>query len=439
MEAGSRSHLHSPYPELVERELHGRPYRIRDSLREATPSRGMVDLRNRVMWVPLEPGARSVARHEQGHVRWSPPHPPRVRFDPRVLLCVEDARVNLGLVAAGLPVEEDALGRARVELLFAEDAKRRDGFALFARAIASIGTNLEAVLAAHLAASAGPLEALVAGWVMLVRAELEAARVRAGAVVAPHARGVSLARRLARELRALGLLDAAGRARTAVPACCLGAHRGGGEPGRRLRAKRLRALGLGADGEGADVVEAGRLHVVAAPLGVRLRPGRAGRSWRASGEGSVVRYLQRWPVDRAVFRRRARGVGGTLLVDTSGSMPFAAEDLDGLLLATPRGVRVAIYSGADEVGELRVVADGHRRASAEHLKRFGNGNVVDLPALGWLARQPGPRLWLSDGGVTGVGDRASDVLKERCLETCRRARIQLVPTIKEATRALRGQ
>jgi hypothetical protein len=72
------------------------------------------------------------------------------------------------------------------------------------------------------------------------------------------------------------------------------------------------------------------------------------------------------------------------------------------------------------------VADGGRRASKEHLERFSRGNVVDLPALEWLARQPQPRVWLSDGAVTGVGDRISQALRERCYAVCRRARIRRV-------------
>lgn len=438
MVADHRRHVCSPYPEIVEREAHARPYRIRDSLREAVPSRGMVDLRERVMWVPLEPGARSVTRHELGHVIWSPATPRRVSFDARVLLCVEDARVNLGLASAGLPVVEGAEGCARVELLFAQDAKRRDGFALLMRAIASIGTNVETALAAQLSASPGPLEEFVAGWMVRARSELETARARARGVVATYESGVALARRLARELRALGLLDAREQAHSPLLVCCVGSrHASEGLPGDRHRAERLRPPGVAPSGGESPAVEAGSLRVEVAPLSVPLRRGRGGRAWRASDEGSVVRYLHRWPVDRAVFRCRARGGGGTLLVDTSGSMSLAASDLDRLLLATPHGMRVALYSGSGEVGELRVVADGHRRAPAEHLKRFGNGNVVDLPALHWLGRQPGPRLWLSDGGVTGVGDRACSALTERCLELCRRARIRRVATLDEATGWLR--
>jgi hypothetical protein len=150
-----------------------------------------------------------------------------------------------------------------------------------------------------------------------------------------------------------------------------------------------------------------------------------------------MRYLSRWPVDGRVFRRRARRGGGTLLVDTSGSMSLDVADLDRLLLSTPHGMRVAIYSGSGDVGELRIVADGVRRAAVEHLARFGSGNVVDLPALEWLARQPLPRLWVSDGGVTGIGDRGSLALKERCAALCRRARIRRVAKLDEAAALLK--
>jgi len=30
--------------------------------------------------------------------------------------------------------------------------------------------------------------------------------------------------------------------------------------------------------------------------------------------------------------------------------------------------------------------------------------LVDGPALEWLAKQNGPRIWISDGSVTGIGD-----------------------------------
>ena len=429
-----RSHIFGPYPELIERKLGLAPFEIRDALAEPLPTRGMVDLGKRVMWVPLEASARPVTRHEMGHVAWSPPKPSPVRFDRRVLMAVEDARVNLGLLGLGLPVVLDFESDTHVVLLLAQDAKASDGFALFMRAIASLGTSVEEALEEQLFAAPGPFGSLVVGWMVRARNALEAARAEARGPVAPYAVGVELARRLAHELRALGLLDARGQARSRAPSGCCVVH---GEGDGLIAPGGFEATrGAGALDEHA-AVRPGRLMLKEAPLRVPLRPGRGGRAWRAAQEGSVVRYLTRWPVDRAVFRRRARRSGGTLLVDTSGSMSLEPADLDRLLLATPHGMRVAIYSGSGEVGELRIVADGGRRAAPEHLARFGSGNVVDLPALEWLAKQSLPRLWVSDGVVTGVGDKGSQVLKRRCEAVCRRARIRRVAKLDEAAALLR--
>lgn len=432
----NRAHVYSPYPELVECKGGGAPYEIRDALAEPLPTRGMVDLRKRLMWVPLLPSARAVTRHEMGHVRFSPLTPTKVRFDVRLLMAVEDARINLALAALGLPVVLDIEGHNHVVWLLAQDAMARDGFAQFMRAIASLGTSVEDAIEAQLLASPGPLGELIADWMTRARSTLETARLVAGAEVAPYSVGVALAGELAHYLRALGLLDERLRARSsrAPTGCCVRHPDGGllspeeGGPVRGDLPEKERAA-----------VQPGRMEVKKAPLSVPLRPGQqSGRRWRASTEGSVVRYLARWPVDRAVFRRRGRCSGGTTLVDTSGSMSLEVTDLDRLLLATPLGMRVAIYSGSGAVGELRIVADGGRRATAEHLGRFGSGNIVDLPALEWLAHQPLPRFWISDGVVTGVGDKGSEVLKRRCAALCKRARIRRVGKLDEAAALLRG-
>jgi hypothetical protein len=431
-----RPHVYVPYPELVEREPGGAPYEIRDALGEPLSTKGMVDLGKRVMWVPLEPGARAVSRHELGHVAFSPLRAAQVRFDARLLMAVEDARVNLALAGLGIPVELDAEGHAQVVMLLAQDAKRRDGFALFVRSIASVGTSVEEAVESQLLAAPGPLGALVVRWMGRVRGDLEEARALARRPVAPYAIGVALARELARELRALGLLDANLKARSRILLdCCVGPRCDGDGLPERPHPRHVDPR----SGDEQGAVEPGRLTVKAAPLSVPLRPGQGGgRGWRAASEGSVVRYLARWPVDGAVFRRRARRGGGTVLVDNSGSMALEVADLDRLLLSTPHGMRVAVYSGSGAEGELRVVADGVRRAAPEHLARFGGGNVVDLPALEWLARQPLPRLWVSDGGVTGVGDRGSLALKQRCAAVCRRARIRRVAKIDDAVALLKG-
>jgi hypothetical protein len=119
-------------------------------------------------------------------------------------------------------------------------------------------------------------------------------------------------------------------------------------------------------------------------------------------------------------------------------MALEEDALDRLLAATPIGTKVAIYSGRGEQGELRIVAQDGRRAARDALGRYGAGNIVDLPALEWLSRQPRPRIWLSDGRVTGVGDRVCMDLARRCEETRRRGGIRRVGDLDAATRLLGG-
>lgn len=126
-----------------------------------------------------------------------------------------------------------------------------------------------------------------------------------------------------------------------------------------------------------------------------------------------------------------------MLVDTSGSMSLDAADLDRILRETQGAAQVAIYSGKGERGELRIVARGGRRAAACHLEPFGGGNIVDLPALDWLARQPAPRIWISDGGVTGVGDSSSAEIRRRCKRVVARGRISQVEDVDGAVRVMR--
>jgi hypothetical protein len=178
------------------------------------------------------------------------------------------------------------------------------------------------------------------------------------------------------------------------------------------------------------------MRIVRARLTRRLPHASGLRAWRASTEGSVVHHTHRWVIDRAIFRRRGAQSRGTVLVDVSSSMSLADEDLERLLVGTGQGMRVAIYSGQGSEGELRIVAEGGRRAEGEELARFGSGNVVDLPALRWLARQPRPRLWISDGKVTGIGDQSSPKIRELARAICRRAGIRRVDGILEAAKLL---
>jgi hypothetical protein len=117
-------------------------------------------------------------------------------------------------------------------------------------------------------------------------------------------------------------------------------------------------------------------------------------------------------------------------------MRIDARDVEKLIAGAPGATLVAIYAGRRRDGELRIVVEDGRRAAAEHLRPPGSCNVVDVPALAWLARQRPPRIWVSDGGITGIDDQPSRFIDDQCRRICRSARIVRVPDAARAAAAL---
>lgn len=161
-----------------------------------------------------------------------------------------------------------------------------------------------------------------------------------------------------------------------------------------------------------------------------------GRSFREEGAMPLAPY--RLPVDGRIFVRKKRIIGGTVLVDGSGSMSLGAEQLEGILAAAPAAT-IAIYCGRGKKGTLTIVASRGRVISKEGLARarHGSGNVVDGPALRWLAQQSEPRVWVSDGAVTGVNDRPTIDLWAEATLICRNHRITRVEKADAVTRFLK--
>jgi hypothetical protein len=359
-----------------------------------------------------------------------------VKFNIVVLHCVEDARINLGLSVKSLPMELDEEQRTHIRLLGLRDLKEGRAADFVLRWVASLGTSAGTELAA-VAEVAGPHTAEVAErLVERVRVRLESGRCGA---VAPFAAGVTAARELAGDLEKRTRLDAAFGKISLDFACC--EESPFADDGRRRRGRRLRGRGGPREGSDEPAAEPGKMSVVEAPLDLPHKAARRGlrRAWRPATEGSRLGRIHRFYLDRAVFRRPVRRWGGSVLIDTSGSMRLDSDDIDAILAASHGVALVAIYSGIDEQGELRVVARDGRRAASEKLVPFGGGNIVDLPALEWLARQPRPRIWVSDGGVTGIGDRGSPELRARCDDAADAGRIRRVPTAEKAADLLAGR
>ena len=370
--------------------------------------------KDRLLVVPLadSPFARGLRAHEMAHVRFSPERIRhrllRVRLD--TLLAVEDARVNEGACRAGLrevlaPLDDPAAGHVDPR-----DDLRTATLLL----VAAHGTQAFARLWDVYGSSGG--------------AGSQARRIAEEAVAvlrdAPSGPDFRLAVAVARSLDRI--FGPEGESILPRLGCASAAD-----------ASHARRDGYPGSAEAADVPWGELREIEEPPRPLRSGAGAARR--RATDEGAVLHAPHRFLLDRRVFARRRRLPGGTLLIDGSGSMRLERKGILALLAAAP-GAQVARYDGSREGdwGRIRILVRGGWRVVDELLDEHccGPGNVIDGPALRWLARQPGPRLWVSDGGVTGVGDRACAALTEEAQALCRAHGIVEVADARAARRAL---
>lgn len=140
---------------------------------------------------------------------------------------------------------------------------------------------------------------------------------------------------------------------------------------------------------------------------------------RNSDRGIVPKNMHRMTTDKKVFTNKTTVLGGSMMIDFSGSMGFREEDvreiIDYLPAANIAGYVGYGYSIDDYDGMIQIIAkDGRIDTNAiKNLKEYGQ-NSVDLEALKWLAEQPEPRIWVSDQQVVGVDEetRKSQSLKK---------------------------
>lgn len=423
----------APLPELVADEQG--QYEIIDSRDlPGMPSNGMTDKAERVMWVPLDASGRSVSLHELAHVVWSPTiiDVRRLQVPMTFLRAVEDARVNLGLRRVGVPVEFDARTCGEIVDIARQDLAHGSIVIFTLRAVASFGTNAAGLVCGLVSGDEETIFATVRELITEAGRRLERARWDNEDVVASFAQGVEVARWLAAEFKKRGF-SLPKDPGVKLIGCCAGVGGAGGA--------HRRGVGAHSRGEIADGVRPGRMRVRMPALHQRREnaSGVKARRKRATAEGVDLRYVHRFVTDQRIFARPARQRvtgGGTLLIDVSGSMSLSPADIERMVVGAPAGTLVAIYSGSGDRGELRIVARGDYRAATSDLVGFGTNNVVDLPALQWLAKQPGPRVWLSDGHVTGVGDVTTRAITQRCREICAQGRIVRVATAAAAAEAL---
>lgn len=376
---------------------------------------GHVIPEDRVIAVPLDATvfARAVRAHELAHVRFSPPE---IAFETLgvgrwTLLAIEDARVNELAARAGLEVIHDLDDPASPVPDPRHDLRAATLFLVASHATRSFERAFAAI------AAAGDQGRLAGN---LARRALER-------IVAPEAEptfddGVEAARILERHL---GPEPPEWTHRLAC-------HTHAVRTGRSKRGDLIRSLfpRRGRWGTLRRVEEP--------PRPVVFRRHGAPAAPRATDEGAILRSTHRLFVDGRVFARRVRSRSGSVLIDASASMRWTGRKLEALLEAAPAAL-VACYEGAAEGwGILRVLARGGSRvADAAIRPPLGKGgNVIDGPALRWLARQAAPRVWVSDGHVTGVGDHFTPRLLQEVDEICSGAGITRVPDAGAARAAL---
>jgi hypothetical protein len=383
---------------------------------------GSTNIPDRELSAPLDdtPFARGVRLHELAHVRFSPPrlHAKLWRVDHVTVLAVEDARVNELVGRAGLgrlmaPLDDPAGGHV----------DPRD----------DLRSATLLLVAAH---GTGAFERLWAAYEEHGAAGATARRIASRAIAMLRTHASSTYRHTIEAARFLDRALGTSATSSFPRLCCPGVHPHD-EDGPARRGGRSSSSGKG------PKVDWGELREVQYPprpvrIGSRSTP-----AWnRCTDEGALLRAPHRLLVDGRIFRRRARPAGGTVLVDGSGSMSLDHEAIMRIVAAAPAAT-MARYDGvpAKGYGIVRILAREGRRVADEVLasRCCGSGNVIDGPALRWLATRPAPRVWVSDGHVTGVGDRSDEGLTEEARAICGAHGIVRVANAEGARKALRAR
>jgi hypothetical protein len=413
------------------------------------------------MRVPVtnDEAAATIRAHEMGHVKWSPAEPPQawaipgVRSPDAVNAC-EDVRINKLLTGIGIPLTRTMPGE-----------QVRDGIRRLAR------TGAVARCAYYLACTVGlpehqdALEALLE----ISREPVEDSQmltpfpadkvincVNYALATLVHSDGLDFNRALEAatsltnvateqerltaqaEREAKARRDAAAAQAQAKAEAEEAAENGDEEDAQVAEdaAKTAQKMIDKADmrrPEFPNAIRWNRHEVVVAPL-TRAHPAavRALRR-RTSTEGYYVTRPDRWSVDGAIFGQDQKAFGASLLIDVSGSMALTVQQVDDIISAAPAAV-IATYTSSCGLGIIHVIARNGRRVGdgdgdGTNLHPYGVGrgcNGIDGPALEWLGKQRGPRIWVSDGQVNGYGGTESREQYLECATLCAKHRIARV-------------
>ena len=157
--------------------------------------------------------------------------------------------------------------------------------------------------------------------------------------------------------------------------------------------------------------------------------------------GRNPRRMHRYMTDpqRRVFDKTTRGKGGIVVVDVSGSMSWNMEQVQ-TIVENASGATVMAYSWSREGGPNAWILAKNGKMARDISSVTTAGNGVDFPALQWAVenrRRHEPIVWVTDGGVTGVGDGWHSVLAKQCREFADKHGIVIVSTMEHAVKAFK--
>jgi len=409
-----------PLPEAVDPHGDG-PWGIESS----SPFTPRVFPKHRFLQVPLDDSehSRFMRNHELGHIRWSHKHPDLIackhKINLDVLQAVEDLRVNTRLLQLTIDVSSGGLPREVATSIAKNLMRRGDLRSMILTMVAAQGCGANEQHF-HRMFEVHPFGSRVVRLAEMARKALWSGGTPRFKDTIRVAKWLQLMLENIEEHHSFRLARGLGfRADDAS------------------RFDQVLKIGseFGAGGRALHKVPWGLMQVQTPPR-LRRVNGYIGRGKIASEEGTLPRYLYRHLVDGRVFQRVRRRRGGTVLIDCSGSMSLETSDLKRILEHSP-GACVAAYSGNDRDGVLRILAACGRQVEDRWIAApAGGANVVDGPALQWLSKQQKPRIWVSDGQVTGIHDRMSAINSLECMDVCRRHRVVRHPNMHDAVAAL---
>lgn len=173
--------------------------------------------------------------------------------------------------------------------------------------------------------------------------------------------------------------------------------------------------------------------------------GRLGRKRMATNVGKNPRRINRMLVDpeQRIFDRRAKGKGGIVLIDQSGSMRLDQNELWEIIKSAPGCVVIGYSHKANSHGHPNIWVMAERGKVIENFKGIpidNGGNGVDGPALNFALakrRNNEPFIWVCDGEVTdGVGDSYYHNLGVECAKIALKNNIHMVAYVEGAVNAL---